>query len=124
DDLLATERLDLLDIALPIPLVAIAPGLRDAVVAQLLGDEADQAEHAARHQVVQVAPLVLHLLAEPPRRRRIARVECLDRSVHRRPRHLPQLLFAEPALLARGHSSRLGPAMPPQPGGPGQARAF
>ena len=41
---------------------------------------------------------MLHLLAEALRLLEIAAVDRLDRAVHRRPRHLPQLLVGEPPL--------------------------
>src|SRR3954451_23341363 len=97
----AVHPRDRLDVALPAALRAVAPGLGDAVVPELLLHVADQPRYALDHQVVQRAPLVLHRLAQRTRRVGIAAVERLDRAVHRRARHLAQLVVGEPAL---GHS--------------------
>src|SRR6202008_3068553 len=63
DDLPAVPRGDRLDVALPPAALTVGPRLRDAVVAKSLLDERDQAADPLDHQVVQVPPLVLHLLA-------------------------------------------------------------
>src|SRR5205085_1438289 len=53
------------------------------------------------HQIVEVAPLVPHRLAQRARVIEIPAVERLDRAVHRRTRHPLELLLREPPLRHR-----------------------
>src|SRR4051794_12351351 len=98
-EVLAIEAVDRVDVALPATLVAVHPGVADPLVAQALLDEADQAGHAADHEVVEHQPLVLHLLAQAARLGGVPAVERLDRAVHRGPRHLAELVVVEPAVV-------------------------
>jgi hypothetical protein len=96
-----TPEHDRVVVAAPAAAHALRPCLRDALVAEPLLDERHEIEHARGHQVVQHLPLVLHLAAQPPRLIDVARVERLDRAVHRRTRELGELLVGEPAVCHR-----------------------
>src|SRR5260221_731893 len=83
-------------VPLPAATLSVGPGIGDAVVAETILDERDQATDPLDHEIVQVTPLMLHRLAQRPRLVELAAVDRLDRAVHRRARHLRQLVFAEP----------------------------
>ena len=106
-DLPAIDGLDLLDVAPPAALVPVPPGLGHTLVAQLLLHEADQAQHPARHQVVQVAPFVLHLLAQTAPGVEVTGVDRLDRPVHRWPGERLELLLGKPAVCHRSLPSMM-----------------
>ena len=72
------------------------PRLLDALVAELVLDERDQAEDGLRHQVVEHQPLALHLVAQLARPLEVAGVDGLDRAVHRRAGELFELGGVEP----------------------------
>ena len=101
----AIESLDRRVVAAPALLAVHRPGLGHALVAELVLHERDQAEDRLGHQVVEHQPLVLHLAAEALRGVQVTRFDRLDRPVHRRARHLGQLLGLEPLLGHRSTSS-------------------
>ena len=101
DELLAVEVLDRVVVAAPALVDLHLPRALDALVAELGLDVGDEAEHRLGHQVVQHQPLALHRRAELLRRFEVARLDRLDRPVHRRSRELLQLLRLEPAFAHR-----------------------
>ena len=92
-ELTPVERDDRVVMAAPAAAHALRPRLRDPLLTQPLLDEGDEVEHAGGHQVVQHLPLVLHLRAQAPGLLEVARVDRLDRTIHRRARELRELLL-------------------------------
>src|SRR3954447_20026553 len=83
-DLLAPARVDRLDAALPVALHRPALRLADRLLAAVLLDPRHRGGDAVDHHVVKKAPLVLHRLARRLRALEAARLDRLDRPVHRR----------------------------------------
>src|SRR4051812_18583577 len=92
-DLLAPARVDRLDAALPVALHRPPLRLADRLLATVLLHPRHRRGDAVDHHVVQEAPLVLHRLAQRLRALEVARFDRLDRAVHRRARHLRQLVL-------------------------------
>src|SRR5215207_6157837 len=97
---------DPLDRLPPAALQRVRPGLLHAVVAEPLLHEGDQARDPVDQQIVHELRFGLHRLAERLRLLEVTGLDRLHRPLHRRPRHLPKLLVAEPPVTHRATSRR------------------
>src|SRR6266511_2704755 len=114
-DLAAVRRRDRLHRPAPAALEAPLPRLLDPAIPQPLVHKRDQPRDPVDQQVVHELRLVLHLLAEPLRLVAVAALDRLDRALHRRARHLAELLIAEPPLAHCQPPSRLHRRSPAYP---------
>src|SRR5688572_11235893 len=112
NDLLPRPAVDRLDAALPVAPHRPSLRLADGLLAAVLLHPGHRRRDPVDHHVVEEAPLVLHLLAEAFRAVEIARIDRLDDAVHRRPRHLLQLLVCEPPLAHAASLTRVQSSSP------------